>query len=152
MKKLLILLSLTTAMTAFGADTATMSIGAKVLAPLNVTHDGDIDFGVVIQNTSSAEITKNFTVTGTPGEKFTFTLNDQPLGNFANSELVHTNGTSKMHFFTTNRLANDGSGNLANPQIAQDGTFKFTFTGRTQADGNQTPGQYTGSLTARVQY
>ncbi|MGL5594521.1 DUF4402 domain-containing protein [Cetobacterium sp.] len=150
MKKLLMFLSLTMAISAFGADTATMNINAVVLAPLNVTHDGDINFGNIIQNTSSQEITKNFTVTGTPGAHFDFTINDQPLGSFANSELVHADGNSKMPFYTTNRTAS--AGDLNNPQISQDGNFKFTFTGRTQADQSQTPGSYTGSLVARVQY
>ncbi len=157
MKKLLILLSLTTAMTAFGASaekgpeaTNTMYINATVLQPLNVINDGDVNFGNIIQNTTTSKIAKKFTVTGTPGQKVIFKINNQNLDSFSNDKLTKVGGGAEMPLYTDSREVS--SGDRSNPTIGQNGTLDFTFNVWTQASQNQAPGQYTGALNASVRY
>ena len=146
MKKLLILLSLTTAMTAFGADTTTMNISATVLEPLNVSHNGDINFGNLIQNTTTTiDQAKTFTVHGSVGGSIHFTINDRPIREVTQTTISKGNDTLPVYFdniqLSSDSLTLDNSGN-----------FTFSFKPRIYVPQNQAAGTYTGALTARVQY
>lgn len=67
MKKLLILLSLTTAMTAFGAnskETNTMNVSATIMETLTVRIDQHAEFGKIAKGTSGNIATGRFSVKG----------------------------------------------------------------------------------------
>lgn len=141
MKKLLILLSLTTAMTAFGApqgnseDSATMNINATVIKPLTITAK-DMKFGTVIQGTR-ATATGEYTIDGEPGEKFEVTLSD--LQSLKRTGSDDTLDISFANFVIPHNL--DGSGKAS-----------FNMVGTISPTNETLTGEYTGSITARVQY
>lgn len=148
MKKLLTLLSLTVAISAFGANNETsMKINAVVLQPLNVSHNGDIDFGNVIQNTTATVDTpKVFTVNGSAGAHVTLTINHQPANSFTQTTIKDSNDNRITVFLDDARLSSKTS------TLDDQGNLTFSFKPRIYVPENQAPGTYTGSLVARVQY
>ena len=149
MKKLLILLSLTTAMTAF-ADTpttlpaskgpqgnaeksATMNINATVIRPLTVEAE-NMEFGRVIQGTE-ATATAKYTIKGEPNQAITITI-DKP------TEL--TNPTNKVNLPIT--LTHNEPNVLDNS-----GDASFDINGSI-TPSNKHLGAYTGTIVATVIY
>ena len=138
MKKLLILLSLTTVMAAFGAtlnDEATMNIKATVIKPLTITAK-NMEFGTVIKGTS-ATATGQYTIDGEPGEKFEVTLSS--LSSLKRTGSEDTLDISFDNFVIPHNLDNTGKAS-------------FNMVGIINPTTETVTGVYTGSITARVQY
>ncbi|MGL5412192.1 DUF4402 domain-containing protein [Cetobacterium sp.] len=138
MKKLLILLSLTTAMTAFGVtstDQATMNIKATVIKPLTIIAK-NMEFGTVIQGTK-ATATGQYTIDGEPGEKFEVTLSN--LSSLKRNGSEDTLDISFNNFVIPHNLDNAGKAS-------------FDMVGTINPTTETVTGIYTGSITARVQY
>ncbi|MGL4538850.1 MAG: DUF4402 domain-containing protein [Cetobacterium sp.] len=139
MKKLLILLSLTTAMTAFGAphgnsvESATMNINATVIRPLTVEAE-NMEFGRVIQG-SEATATARYTITGEPGQPITIELS-------APTELINKANNSKLPITLTYTKPT---------QIANNGDASFDINGELTPETTHS-GVYEGQVVARVQY
>ncbi|MGL5622935.1 DUF4402 domain-containing protein [Cetobacterium sp.] len=138
MKKLLILLSLTTAMTAFGVtstDQATMNIKATVIKPLTIIAK-NMEFGTVIQGTKTTA-TGQYTIDGEPGEKFEVTLSN--LSSLKRNGSEDTLDISFNNFVIPHNLDNAGKAS-------------FDMVGTINPTTETVTGIYTGSITARVQY
>ncbi|WP_297431930.1 hypothetical protein [uncultured Cetobacterium sp.] len=144
MKKLLILLSLTTAMTAFGTtlqgseDSATMNINATVIKPLTVTVVDHMNFGTVIQG-NEATATGKYSIEGHPGETvfITTTLPTTLTNNITKSGLGIT--------FDTNISLNVN-------KLDANGKLPFDITGTITPTTSTPTGTYEGQIVARVQY
>ena len=141
MKKLLILLSLTTSMTAFGAPhgntekAATMNVTATVIKPLTIVKTGDMDFGNIIQGTNTTT-DSGYTITGEKGQPIIVTIDDSVLLSIekAKTSLVVGIKTQLPKSLDTNGNAN------------------VSVQGFLNVPKEQHVGTYTGTLTARVQY
>lgn len=149
MKKLLILLSLTTAMTAFAdAPTTlpaskapqgntekydTMNITATVITPLTV-RASTMEFGRVIQGAKANAIGR-YTITGEPGQDITVELTTP-------SQLKNTSNNTTLAITLTY---------AAPTQIADNGDASFNINGELTPDTNHS-GVYEGEIIARVQY
>lgn len=144
MKKLLILLSLTTAMTAFGApqgnteETATMNINATVIKPLTVSVIKSMEFGTVIQN-NTATATGQYLIDGEPGEKVTVTTTFP--------EVLY-NKTSRSNLPIQLNIPMPLTGYTLN----EDGKLPLSIHGSITPTKETPTGTYEGQITARVQY
>ncbi len=145
MKKLITLLSLTMAMTAFGAPQGNtdkegkMNITAEVIQPLTVTADKDMDFGKVIQgNTATAE--SKFIITGESGENITVTIPEKvTLSNTKSNQ-------NKLNVLITKR-------GLSTTNLGPSGSIEIPVYGLITPTKENTPtGTYTGEFTAQVRY
>ncbi|WP_298065362.1 DUF4402 domain-containing protein [uncultured Cetobacterium sp.] len=141
MKKLLILLSLTTAITAFGAPhgntekAATMNVTATVIKPLTIVKTGDMDFGNIIQGTNTTA-DSGYTITGEKGQPIIITIDDS---------VSLSNAMSKTPLVVGIKTQLPNS-------LDKDGNAHVSVQGFLTVPNNQTVGTYTGTLTARVQY
>ncbi|MBC2850818.1 DUF4402 domain-containing protein [Cetobacterium sp. 8H] len=148
MKKLITLLSLTMAMTAFGAPqgntekTGDMKITATVITPLTVVAQ-PMQFNKIIKGTTTpvtATATANFSITGEQGETVTVTIpNTVTLINKANNQ---------------NQLAVAISGTTGEPTAMnlETSTISIPVTGTITTNSSTATGEYEGNLTARVTY
>ncbi|MCQ9628454.1 DUF4402 domain-containing protein [Cetobacterium somerae] len=141
MKKLLILLSLTTAMTAFGAphgnteEAATMNVTATVIKPLTIVKTGDMDFGNIIQGTNTTT-DSGYTITGEKGQPIIVTIDDSVL---LSNEKAKTSLVVGIKTQLPKSLDTNGNANVS-------------VQGFLNVPKEQHVGTYTGTLTARVQY
>ena len=141
MKKLLTLLSLTMAMTAFGATApqgneekpATMQINATVIRPLTVVAS-NMEFGRVIQG-AEANATGRYTITGEPGQNIEITI-------VKPTEL--TSSTNKVNLPIT-LTHNEPS------VLSPTGDASFDIIGNI-TPSNKHLGNYSGTITATVVY
>ncbi|MGL6169338.1 MAG: hypothetical protein ACRC0Y_13725 [Fusobacteriaceae bacterium] len=147
MKKLLMLLSCTISLVAF-ANEATMNINAVIVKPLTVSHNGDIDFGLVAQNVTAYANDKQFKVIGTPGQKINFTINDRSLNDYNQIDLKNAANNSSIPMYLEERTVSSGS--LFTPQLDSNGEMTFKF------DAKLVPGTaigaHTGALNVKVLY
>ncbi|MEG0135555.1 MAG: DUF4402 domain-containing protein [Cetobacterium sp.] len=141
MKKLITLLSLTMAMTAFGVTTAPqgneektgdMNISAIIITPLTV-RAGEMAFGRVIQG-SEATATANFIIAGEKDENITVTIPET---------VTLTNGENTLNV----AIARDIPTNLGTT-----GTITVPVNGSIVTSSSTTTGTYEGTLTATVRY
>lgn len=149
MKKLLILLSLTTAITAFAdapttlpaskapqgntEKSATMNIKATVIRPLNINKTGDMDFGKVIQGTTgTAE--SGYTITGEANQSIAVSIS--PL-----TTLTGTGPALPINLDYTLPTNIDASGNA-----------NFNISGTIRPIVDTHIGSYSGQITATVLY
>ena len=141
MKKLLILLSLTTSMTAFGAPhgntekAATMNVTATVIKPLTIVKTGDMDFGNIIQGTNTTT-DSGYTITGEKGQPIIVTIDDSVL---LSNEKAKTSLVVGIKTQLPKSLDTNGNANVS-------------VQGFLNVPKEQHVGTYTGTLTARVQY
>ena len=141
MKKLLILLSLTTAMTAFVAphgnteEAATMNVTATVIKPLTIVKTGDMDFGNIIQGTNTTT-DSGYTITGEKGQPIIVTIDDSVL---LSNEKAKTSLVVGIKTQLPKSLDTNGNANVS-------------VQGFLNVPKEQHVGTYTGTLTARVQY
>lgn len=149
MKKLLILLSLTTAITAF-ADTpttlpaskapqgnteksATMNINAMVIQPLKVSAE-EMEFERVIQGTT-ATATGKYTIKGEPGQGIKVSI-------VTPDSLIGTKGTQRLPINLEYTLPN---------AVDHSGDASFNINGSI-SPSNEHLGSYTGEIKVSVQY
>ena len=140
MKKLLTLLSLTMAMTAFGTTTpqgneeksATMNITATVIKPLTIEKTQDMTFGNIIQE-KEAKATGRYRITGEPNQGITITVT--PL-----QALTGANDSLAIRLDSTLPTNIDESGDAS-----------FDIVG-TITPSSTNLGYYSGSITAKVVY
>lgn len=140
MKKLLILLSLTTATTAFGApqgnsiNKGDMEITATVIKPLTVIATS-MEFGQVIQG-SKTTASSNYQITGEKGQPITIEIP-------STVELASISGDTMTATIEYKNLPNS---------IGESGSTNVAVNGHLNVASEQAVGNYTGTLTARVQY
>ncbi|MGL5124882.1 MAG: DUF4402 domain-containing protein [Fusobacteriaceae bacterium] len=141
MTKLLMLLSCTLSILAFAnaSGEASMNINATVIKPLTIEVTKDMDFGKIIQgSTATAEGT--YKIDGEPGQKIdVITTFPKTLTNNIDKSLA-----LPINFNMPMPLAGYSLGNDGNLEININGSISPTTSTRI--------GDYTGSLTARVQY
>ncbi|MGL5124881.1 MAG: hypothetical protein ACRC6U_02720 [Fusobacteriaceae bacterium] len=147
MKKLLMLLSCTLSLAAF-ANEATMNINAVIIKPLTVSHNGDIDFGLVAQNVTTYARDKEFKVIGTPGQKINFTINETSLNNYNQINLKNSGGDSTIPMWLEDRTVS--SGTLFEPQLDSKGEMVFKFNAKLVP--GTAIGAHTGALNVKVLY
>ncbi|MGL5051816.1 MAG: DUF4402 domain-containing protein [Fusobacteriaceae bacterium] len=141
MKKLLMLLSLTLAVSAFGApqgdsqQSADMEITARVIDPLTVVAE-PMQFGDIIKGTT-AEALGTFTIKGEPNQSMKFTIDSTA------SLKGPDNNTLAISF--------DGLDDLPT-SVNADGKIIHSIKGILTPNANTVSGEYSGTLTARVQY
>ena len=141
MKKLLTLLSLTMAITAFGTPqgntekTDTMTITATVISPLTIEKTQDMDFGNIIQGTR-ATATSGYIITGEKGQPITVTIDDSVL---LSNQKTKTSLVVGIETDLPQSLDNNGNANVS-------------VLGSLNIPNDQQVGTYTGTLVARVQY
>ncbi len=140
MKKLLILLSLTTAITTLGAPSGNsvnkgdMEITATVIKPLTVIATS-MEFGQVIQG-SKTTASSNYQITGEKGQPITIEIPNTV-------ELASISGDTMVATIEYRNLPNS---------IGESGSTNFNVYGDLKVASEQAVGNYTGTLTARVQY
>ena len=141
MKKLLILLSLTTAMTAFGiapqgntVEESNMDVTATVIKPLTVEAT-EMEFGRVIQG-NNATASSNYKISGEKGELISVEIP-------STVELTSTTGDKMTATIEYQNLPTS---------IGANGSSIASVDGHLEVSSDQAVGTYTGTLTARVQY
>lgn len=140
MKKLLLLLSLTTAMTAFGApqvnpkEEGKMDVTATVISPLTVIAS-KMEFGKIIQG-SSAKASSEYQIKGETGELITVEIPDKV-------ELTSNSGDKMTAKITYKNLPTS---------IGDNGSSTAAIDGHLDITPDQPVGNYSGVLIARVQY
>lgn len=151
MKKLLILLSLTTAMTAF-ADTPTilpssnspqgnsaisseLNITARVIKPLTIKAT-DMAFGDIIQGTT-ATAEGRYSIKGEPNQPIVFTLTDLSELNGPNNSTLAINMGQTLSLPT---------------HLDEKGELIHVLKGVVSPTLDTPIGNYTGKIIARVQY
>ncbi|MBC2854088.1 hypothetical protein [Cetobacterium sp. 2G large] len=141
MKKLLILLSLTTAMTAFGAanvieESDTMKITAKIVKPLRVSSEA-MALGTIVQG-ASASGQSTVTIEGDRGHGITVDL-------IKPTHLTSTNGDQLQIVLNTNYIPT---------HIGEDEKTEFIVYGNISAESTATApsGVYSGNLITSVRY
>lgn len=144
MKKLLLgLFALSTVV--FGNDSedsssyGKMNIMATVTQPLTISEDKAMEFGGITRNQTS-DATGTFIVDGEAGAKFTISFP-------SNTEIIHTNGISKMNVALRQQHNDDNVFTLG-----QHGKAYITINGQVHASDNQTIGSYSGEFVASVKY
>ncbi len=149
MKKLL-LLTLAISAVSFAApagnsdQSASMNIKARIIKPLTVETNGDIDFGKVIQGAEATSTGKQFTISGEKAENVIVTINDQ-----SNLDSIQLTSTATQDKLTVDleganggTITLDGNGNHTLPITAK----------ITTANSNVAPATYQGTLTTKVIY
>lgn len=140
MKKLLILLSLTMAISAFGAPkgntekTSDMTVTATVIQPLTVIAT-DMEFGQIIQGNKTSATSK-YDITGEKGQAITIEIP-------TSVELTSTNGEKMTATIEYRNLPTS---------IGINGASTAAVDGHLDVSSDQAVGNYSGTLTARVQY
>lgn len=59
-----------------------MNINATIIKPLKVIHNGDINYGKAIQDTTHSTSGHTFIIYGKPGQNIDISLNDKNLNGF----------------------------------------------------------------------
>ncbi|MGL5905042.1 MAG: hypothetical protein ACRCZO_20345, partial [Cetobacterium sp.] len=97
MKKIILFLIIALNIFASSENEKTMNITAKVIEPLNVVHNGDIEFGNVIQGSSHSSSRHGFTAFGEPGQNIKVSLGGGNLNSFSKSvTLKHESSTDDI--------------------------------------------------------
>ncbi|MGL4999847.1 MAG: DUF4402 domain-containing protein [Cetobacterium sp.] len=141
MKKLLMLLSLTLAVSAFGApqgnseQSATMNISATVIKPLTIEKITDMEFGSIIQG-SKANATSGYSIKGEAGQSIAITID---------SSVLLTHETTKSSIIVGIRTSPPHS-------LDKNGNATLSVDGFLETTSNQEIGKYNGTLVAKVQY
>lgn len=145
MKKLIALLSLTMAMTAFGAPqgdvekTSDMRITATVITPLRVEAEA-MKFNKVIKGANATAQAK-FTITGEQGENIIVTIPNT-------ATLTNTQDDTKT-LNVTIAGGTDGQPTIMN---LDDSKIELSMDGTIRTGEGTATGVYEGFLTAKVQY
>ena len=156
MKNLLISLFLVLTTLSFAdsqnVNSNTMTVNAIIIKPLTVSHNGNIDFGRIVQNVDAFSPNKVFTIEGTPNQKIEFKINDTLLNDFNQLHLTN-NATDKnnvISMWLENRTITSNAGTLYEPRLDSDGKFIYKFDAKL-VPGN-IEGHYTGALNVSVRY
>ncbi|MGL4987747.1 MAG: DUF4402 domain-containing protein [Cetobacterium sp.] len=146
MKKIILFLIIALNIFASNEDEKTMNITAKVIEPLNVVHNGDIEFGNVIQGSSHSSSRHGFTAFGEPGQNIKVSLGGGNLNSFSKSvTLNHESSTDKL---TVNLVNVSDYGK--NTKLDEKGEFKYDFDAELNVPQNAALGRYAGTLTMAV--
>ncbi|MGL4672602.1 DUF4402 domain-containing protein [Cetobacterium sp.] len=143
MKKLLMLLSLTLAVSAFAAPqgdsekSADMNITARVIDPLTVVAE-PMEFGDIIKG-STATADADFTIKGEASQGITLTIDSI-------AKLTTTDGKELPI-----SLSNVGNG-VMSLNLDTDGNYVRNIIGTLNPTAATASGEYSGTITARVQY
>ncbi|MGL4653672.1 hypothetical protein [Cetobacterium sp.] len=150
MKKILLLLALTLSTVALASSdvSTTMNINAIIVKPLTVSHNGDMNFGVIAQNQDAWVYGKQFKVEGNPGQSISFTINGKTLNDYNEVRINNAEGTSSVPIWLENRQVTSGS--LYSPTIGEDGTFIYSFNAKLVP--GTASGLHTGALVVSVKY
>lgn len=146
MKKIILFLIIALNIFASNEDEKTMNITAKVIKPLKVIHNGDIEFGNVIQGSSHSSSRHGFTAFGEPGQNIKVSLNGSNLNSYSKSvTLDHESSSDKL---TVNLVNVSDYG--PNTKLDDNGEFKYDFDAELNVPKDATLGKYAGTLTMAV--
>ena len=126
-----------------------MNINATIIKPLKVIHNGDINYGKVIQGSTHSTSGHTFTIYGEPGQKVKITLDSKNINGNKNSiVLTHEKNSSNiLNVFLKNETKD-------NPQtkLNEKGEYKYSFDTELTVPKNAQIGNYSGTLTMEVKF
>lgn len=126
-----------------------MNINATIIKPLKVIHNGDINYGKAIQDTTHSTSGHTFIIYGEPGQNIDISLNDKNLNGFKeNISLFHEKGNSNLLDVYLKNTSDDG----ANTKLNEKGEYKYSFDTELTVPKNATIGNYSGTLTMKVKF
>ncbi|WP_407536095.1 DUF4402 domain-containing protein [Cetobacterium somerae] len=126
-----------------------MNINAIVLKPLKVIHNGDINYGKVIQGSIHSTNGHTFIIYGEPGQNVDISLNDKNLNGFKeNIYLFHDKNNSNTLDVYLKNTSDDG----ANTKLNEKGEYKYSFDTELTVPKNAPLGNYSGTLTMKVKF
>ena len=145
MKKLLILLSLTTAIAAFGnnnPDSASMNVNATIMETLNVRIDQHAEFGKIAKGTSGNIATGRFSVKGQGNNQAKITISG--LTNDGKLALRNISGATVW----ADTDYKEETLNLRQDEFVQAKPITFIL----DVPSNQQTGVYSGNITIQARY
>ena len=145
MKKLLILLSLTTAIAAFGnnnPDSASMNVNATIMETLTVRIDQHAEFGKIAKGTSGNIATGRFSVKGQGNNQAKITISG--LTNDGKLALRNISGATVW----ADTDYEEETLNLRQDEFVQAKPIKFIL----DVPSNQQTGVYSGNITIQARY
>ncbi|MEG1450733.1 MAG: hypothetical protein RSC62_08030, partial [Cetobacterium sp.] len=139
--------------TSFSKDINTsnpdMNITAQVIKPLVVTNSGDINFGKVIQGTTSTAADNHFLISGEPGQNIKLDINGSNMNAFSKTvTLTHDKLKTKTLNVKLTNVSHGGN----NTKLDKDGKFKYKFDASVSPTTLTEPGLYSGILSVKVTF
>ncbi|MGL5760986.1 MAG: DUF4402 domain-containing protein [Cetobacterium sp.] len=126
-----------------------MNINATVVKPLKVIHNGDINYGKVIQGSTHSTNGHIFIIYGEPGQNVDISLNDKNLNGFKkNISLFHEKSDSNILNVSLKNTNDDGK----NTKLNEKGEYKYSFDTELTVPKNAPIGNYSGTLTMKVKF
>ncbi|MGL4970915.1 MAG: DUF4402 domain-containing protein [Cetobacterium sp.] len=123
-----------------------MNITANIITPLNITHNGDINFGKVFQGSTHTSSRHGFIISGEPGQNIKVYLNGSNLNSSNESvTLNHISSDDKLNVQIVNISDYD-----KNTKLNKDGKFFYDFDAELKVREDSALGLYSGTLTMSV--
>ncbi|MGL4999849.1 MAG: hypothetical protein ACRC5T_12850 [Cetobacterium sp.] len=125
-----------------------MNITAKVIDPLRVVHNGDIEFGNVFRGSSNTSSRHGFTIYGEKGQNIKVSLNEKNLNAFSNSILLkHESSNNEISVNVIN--ISDYS---ESTKLDKNGEFHYDFDAELIVPKDAVLGKYSGTLIMNVTF
>ena len=144
-------LFLLTFSTIFSSNTSeeNMNITATVIKPLRVVHNGDINYGNIIQGSTHTTTGHVFTIYGEPKQNVDITLNEKNI-NASNKPipLIHEKNSSKTLSVQLKNEKDDGKETKLNDK----GEYRYSFDTELKVPHDALVGDYSGTLTMKVRF
>ena len=153
MKNKILILAILSSLISFSKDINTsnhdMNITAQVIKPLAITNSGDINFGKVIQGTTSTAADNHFLISGEPKENVKIDINGKNMNAFDKTvTLTHDKLKNKTLDVKLTNVSHDGN----NTKLDEDGKFKYKFDASVSPTNLTEPGLYSGILSVKVTF
>ncbi|MGL4672600.1 DUF4402 domain-containing protein [Cetobacterium sp.] len=124
-----------------------MNITAKVIDPLRVVHDGDINFGNIFQGSNNTSSRHRFTVYGEKGENIKVSLNGNNIHSGKNN-FVPIKHNSSSDILTVGLINLSDYNNST--KLDANGEFHYDFDVELKVPKDAVLGPYSGTLTMSV--
>ncbi|MCQ8212276.1 DUF4402 domain-containing protein [Cetobacterium somerae] len=148
---LILTLFLLTFTSIFSSNTSekNMDIKATVIKPLRVIHNGDINYGKIIQGSTHSTTRHIFTIYGEPKQDVDITLNEKNINAQKNSiPLIHKENNSQTLSVQLKNEKNDGN----DTKLNEKGEYRYSFDTELIVPPNALVGDYSGTLTMKVRF
>ncbi|MGL5057856.1 MAG: hypothetical protein ACRC6A_10890 [Fusobacteriaceae bacterium] len=123
-----------------------MNITAKVIDPLRVVHNGDIEFGNIFRGSSNTSSRHGFTIYGEKCQNIKVSLNGKNLNGSSNDVyLKHISSDNKLNVEIINI-----SDYPNNTKLDEKGEFHYDFDAKLDVPTDAKLGPYSGTLTMSV--
>ena len=135
----------------FSSDTSgeNMNITATVIKPLQVIHNGNINYGKIIQGSTYSTTGHIFTIYGEPKQNVDITLNETNINAFNKPiPLIHKENSSKTLSVQLKNEKDDGK----DTKLNENGEYKYSFDTELKVPHDALVGDYSGTLTMKVRF